>query len=319
MLILDKSLLRSYELNCFIQASLHNQVVEYLPYGVLIGDSSVQPVSSDSIFQIGSISKLLTSCIVFCLCKKGLIDLHYPYQVCDASDPRSFTLCELMQHRSGIVNHIGYSGFNINDSSKQLPESLETELRNHYYSGYQSIYHYCGINYRAIQRILEVQLKTPFEDLLCEMICEPLKLIHTTSCVSKLDRALTIEGCDQHGNKLEGGWNLFTGCEAAAGIWSSASDLCQLMKALLKSTKESESSSFNTTWRDLVNTKQSGRYRFGCFVINAQSCLRLGHSGRNPGYQSIFWFNPRNKVGVVTLWNDDRINSQIEAAIVKHL
>lgn len=319
MPVLYKCLSGSYESKCFIQASINDQAVEYLPYGVFNVDSSTHSVSPNSIFQIGSISKLLTSCIVFCLSKKGFIDLNYPYQVCNASDPRRFTLSELMQHRSGIINHMGYSGFSRNDASNHLPDSLEIELRSHYHSGYQSIYHYCGINYRAIQRILEAQLQTSFEDLLCEMICRPLGLINTTSSVIKLDSELTIDGCDQYGNKLEGGWNLFTGCEAAAGIWSSASDLSKLMNALLKSTNESESSLFNMTWRDLVNTKLSGRYRFGCFVINTQSCLRLGHSGRNPGYQSIFWFNPRRKTGVVALWNDDQINPEIESTIVKHL
>ena len=67
MLELDEKLLSSCDINCFIQASIHEQAVEYMPYGVLIDDSFVRPVSPDSIFQMVSVSKLLSSCIVVSL------------------------------------------------------------------------------------------------------------------------------------------------------------------------------------------------------------------------------------------------------------
>ena len=302
----NKSLLNRHNIDSLILASMSKKSIEYKAFGPLLDNSHERLVSCNSIFQIASISKLLTSCIVLRLHKQCLIDLYCPYQVCSESDPRCFTLSELLQHRSGIVNDMGYSGFSANDSIRQLPDPLEIELNKHYHSECCSTYHYCGINYRAIQRILENQLNVSFEDLLCEMICIPLQMYNTTSSVSKLDQALTIHGFNQYGKVLDGGWNLFTGCEAAAGIWSSASDLCKLVKALLKSSIDSERDFFDITWRDLVNTKLSGNYRYGCFVESTISSLRIGHSGRNPGYQSMLWFNPRNHTGEVTLGNDDK-------------
>ena len=318
MLELDEKLLSSCDINCFIQASIHEQAVEYMPYGVLIDDSFVRPVSPDSIFQIGSVSKLLTACIVVSLSKKGLVDLHSRYYFFNSLELRGFSLHELLLHRSGIIGPSGYPGVENISLSAQLLSPLLTELSEYYSPKHQSVYHYCGINYRAIQRILEENVEASFEDLLWEFICKPLGLSQTTTSLSKFDRQFWIKGSDENGMYLPGGFNLFTDCEAAAGIWSSASDLSKLMIALLKSEKEIDQSSFNITWRDLINTRTSGHYRFGCILDN-NFPLKLGHSGRNPGFQSRFWFNPRNRAGVVLLWNNDKPNPLIDSSIVKHL
>lgn len=318
MLNLDKKLLDSCGVNCFIQASIYEKVVDYTPYAALRYDSFVHTVSPDSIFQICSVSKLLTACIVVSLSKKGLVDLHSRYQVFNSSELRGFSLYELLLHRSGIIGPSGYPGVENICLSTQLLSPLLTEISEYYSPKHQSVYHYCGINYRLIQRILEEYVEASFEDLLWEFICKPLGLSKTTSSLSKLDRQFCIKGSDQSGMDLPGGFNLFTDCEAAAGIWSSASDLSKLMIALLKSEKESDRSSFNVTWRDLINTHTSGHYRFGC-ILDKNLPLKLGHSGRNPGFQSRFWFNPCNRSGVVLLWNNDKPSPLIDSSIVKHL
>ena len=318
MLELNEKSLSSCDVHCFVQALIHEQAVDYIPYGALIDDSLVHPVSPDSIFQICSVSKLLTACIVVSLSKSGLVDLHRRYQVFNTTALRGFSLYELLLHRSGIIGPSGYPGVENIGLSTQPLSTLLTEISEYYSPKHQSIYHYCGINYRLIQRILEEYVKASFEDLLWEFICKPLDLSQTTSSLSKLDRQFCIKGSDQSGMDLPGGFNLFTDCEAAAGIWSSASDLSKLMIALLKSEKESDRSSFNITWRDLINTHTSDHYRFGC-ILNKNSPLKIGHSGRNPGFQSRFWFNPCNRSGVVLLWNDDKPSPLIDSSIVKHL
>ena len=318
MLELNEKSLSSCDVNCFVQALIYDQGVEYMPYGILIDDSFLRPVSPDSTFQIGSLSKLLTACIVLSLSKKGLVDLHKRYQVFNSTELRGFSLYELLLHRSGIIGPSGYTGVVNIGSSAQLHSTLLAEISEYYSPKHQSIYHYCGINYRLIQRILQEYVEASFEDLLLEFICKPLDLGKTTSSLSKLDRQFCIKGSDQSGMDLPGGFNLFTDCESAAGIWSSASDLSKLMMALLKSKKESDRSSFNVTWRDLINTHTSGHYRFGC-ILDKNLPLKIGHSGRNPGYQSRFWFNPCNRTGIVLLWNNDRQSPLIDSSIVKHL
>ena len=89
-------------------------------------------------------------------------------------------------------------------------------------------------------------------------------------------------------------------------------DLGNLMSYLLeeKTRKESGHDS-SISWTNLVNTVPGGRYRNGCFVIETEEKLKIGHTGRNPGYQACLWLNPKEMAGVATLWNSDKSSRHI--------
>ena len=67
------------------------------------------PVSTDSIFQIGSISKVFTTSLIMMLVDQGKIDLDAPikaylkhFHVADELATRTITLRHLLSHTSGI-------------------------------------------------------------------------------------------------------------------------------------------------------------------------------------------------------------------------
>ena len=277
-------------------------------------------LSVDSPFQIGSLSKLLTACVVLQLCKLDFLDLHSPYPISASDQSICFTLDELLRHRSGVFGPHGYMGSRLGADSEQSFPDLELEIRDYFNSNYKTRYHYSGINYRAIQFILESQLGQAYRDLLMIHLCEPLGLLNTSSTFTDFNQLHLVRGFDQHQMMIPDGWHSFVGIEAAAGIWSSLYDLSKLMSALLlHKDRPVTMGCFHVSWRDLINTHFPEQYRYGCIVSSKLSFTKIGHTGRNPGFQSIFWLIPCLRKGVITLWNSDKVDTQINSLSLKLL
>ena len=320
-------------LDDIFQDYLVNQTtVDSLAHGIVLEDRSNSwiyknrssemnsELSVDSPFQIGSLSKLLTACVVLEICKLGFLDLHSPYPISASDQSICFTLDELLRHRSGILGPQGYMGFRLGEDSEQGFPDLEVEIREHCNSKYKTRYHYSGINYRAIQFILESQLEQTYRDLLKIYLCEPLGLFNTSSISTDFNQLRLVKGFDQHARMIPCGWHSFAGIEAAAGIWSSLFDLSKLMSALLLNKDAPVTmGGFHVSWKDLINTHCLEPYRYGCFVFKSSSLIMIGHSGRNPGFQSLFWFTPALRKGVITLWNSDAFDNQINSFSLKLL
>ena len=266
-------------------------------------------------FQIGSVSKLLTACIVLILEKKGVLSLQTT--ISDAfgncwGECSGIALCELLTHRSGIRGANGYKGVCSIMSSDEAFGTIENEIRLSYKDIYRGLYAYCGTNFRIIQAILEKLVGCEFEEILQRFLCEPLEMKATSADVRKLVEYEPVKGYSIHEGLMKSRWNHFPGCEAAAGIWASVEDLGNLMSYLLEDKMVGESgSNHDISWKDLVSTMPTGRYRNGCFVVETMESLKVGHTGRNPGYQASFWLKPKERTAAATLWNSDRPNKHI--------
>ncbi|MCT2531957.1 beta-lactamase family protein [SAR92 clade bacterium H231] len=78
-------------------------------FGSLNMNTGVE-ATSDSIFQIGSITKVMTTCLVMQLVDRGLIDLDRPvvdylhdFQIADPEATRQITVRQLLNHTNGIA------------------------------------------------------------------------------------------------------------------------------------------------------------------------------------------------------------------------
>lgn len=102
------------------------------------------PVADDTIFQIASVSKLVTGVAIMQLREQGLIDLdasineYLPFEIANPNFPTSkITARMLMQHKSSLIdNEEAYrSTFTIFRGSQDPDMSLEALVRNYYLEG----------------------------------------------------------------------------------------------------------------------------------------------------------------------------------------
>jgi len=142
-------------------------------------------VTEDTLFQIGSITKVWTATLVMMLVDEGVLDLDAPvvsylpeFKVADPQVTATVTLRDLLSHRSGI------GGDHILDTGRGddvLERYLETcaELGQEHDLG--ATMSYCNTGFSVAGRVLEKVTGKVWDQLLRERLIAPLGLTHTNT------------------------------------------------------------------------------------------------------------------------------------------
>lgn len=142
------------------------------------------PVTTDTVFQIGSISKTVTSTAIMHLIEDGLLDLDDPVQrlipdftVADADVAAAVTIRHLVTHTSGFDVFPGLPGTSGDNALELLMDET---------SAIQQVappggpFSYTNLNAAILGRMLEVVGDGIFEDLIQTMVFDPLDMTTAT-------------------------------------------------------------------------------------------------------------------------------------------
>ncbi|MDT7572959.1 MAG: hypothetical protein QOE05_3133 [Actinomycetota bacterium] len=143
------------------------------------------PVTEDSVFQIGSITKVWTATLVMQLVDEGLVDLDCPVQhyvpeftCADPDAARVITVRQLLCHTSGVDGDF-FEDFGRGD------ECLDRYVRG--MSGLPlvappgAVSSYCNAGYVVLGRLVERLRDLTFDDAVRRHLTEPLGLEHTVT------------------------------------------------------------------------------------------------------------------------------------------
>ena len=163
---------------------LQGDDVSLFAAGVLNKNTGVE-VTTDSLFQIGSITKVWTATQVMMLVDEGVLDLDEPvvtylpeFKVADADVTKRVTLRDLLSHRSGIGgDHILETGRG-DDTLERYLETC-TEIGQEHDLG--ATMSYCNTGFSVAGRILEKVTGKTWDQHLRERIIGPLGLTHTNT------------------------------------------------------------------------------------------------------------------------------------------
>jgi CubicO group peptidase (beta-lactamase class C family) len=165
-------------------AVLRGEEIDAAASGILNLGTGVE-ATADSLFQIGSITKVWTATLVMQLVDEGRIELDEPvrrylpdFRVADDEVSAAVTIRHLLTHTSGIDgDHFADTGRGDGaleryvDSCAELPQV-------HPLGATMS---YCNTGYTVLGRVLEVATDTVWDDLLRQRLVEPLELTHTVT------------------------------------------------------------------------------------------------------------------------------------------
>ncbi|WP_033288890.1 serine hydrolase domain-containing protein [Amycolatopsis jejuensis] len=125
------------------------------------------PVTGDTLFQIGSISKAFTAVLLLQARDTGLVDLDHPvteylpwFSVRSAHEP--ITLRHLMSHTAGIIEGTDVSG----DSAFEVWALRDTEAT----TPPGTWFHYSNVGYKALGLVLAAVHRRPYSELLGELL-----------------------------------------------------------------------------------------------------------------------------------------------------
>ena len=269
-------------------------------------DGNNNPITADSLFIWGSVSKSFTGALALELADKGLIDLnapvtqYYPEFRNTAFGNNGATITDLIHHTSGLPSELSIY-------PRELPKVIEAvkELKNVNPTGSHS---YSNIGYILLQHAMERATGQSYSELLTHYL-NPATGISPISTSKEATEKGVPEGYVPFymGNRtvsdpVRGEGNLAgTGRQLADyGAWL----LRQHQAGQLPSTLPK------------VSTTDDYEYGAGLFYEQFDGTQLVYHGGAVPGFNSYMGFNQQTGKGVVVLYNVMGLRDQMNTGIV---
>lgn len=165
--------------------------------GVLVGDDVVTaaaglankntgvPVTPDTLFQIGSVTKVYTATLIMQLVDDGLVELDAPVaeylggaNVGNYDEARQITVRQLLCHTSGMAgDHFADFGRG-DDAIERFVDALADQPRVH---APGEIMSYCNAGYVVLGRLVERLRDQPWHAAVTERIAQPIGALDTVS------------------------------------------------------------------------------------------------------------------------------------------
>ncbi len=274
---------------------------EIIAYGHFDGADSRVP-DGDTVFEIGSISKVFTSLLLADMVVKGEVKLDDPiskYLPASINAPtrngKQITLLDLATHYSGLPRMP--VGWTWDYSPEQMFESL-----SHYQLTRDPGQKYEYSNYAVglLGQILALRAGTDYETLLRTRITEPLGMQSTAIHLTPAMKANFTPGHGP-GRGTSPPWEI-PALAPAGGIRSTVNDLLIFLAAnmgIIKTPLEPAMKKMLSVHRPVSPGLQVA---LGWHIQNGV----INHNGQTNGYCSFLAYDSQRKVGVVALSNSNQ-------------
>jgi CubicO group peptidase (beta-lactamase class C family) len=276
------------------------------------------PITPDTIFQVASISKPVSAMAALMLVDVGRVNLDsdvneyllswkVPANALTKTHP--VTLRELLSHTAGVTVH-GFSGYTrgvllppLTAILNGVPPANSAPITVDTVPGSAS--RYSGGGYMIVQQLLEDMSGTPFAITLKNDVLDRIGMRDSTFSqplpVDKLRNAARPH--DSHGNEVSCGPHTYPEM-AAAGLWSSASDLAKFVIEVQRSLKGQANDVLSVDMTKEMLTANRYHQGLGAHVEGIGNALYFEQDGSNAGYRSELFAYAAGD-GAVILTNGD--------------
>lgn len=283
--------------------------------GIGISDlDSKQEVTRDTLFQAASISKPVASAGALKLVDDGKLDLDkivseflLSWKIKGGS---SITLRQLLSHSSGLAVH-GFAGYREGEPIPTLAQILSGSPPANsppiQPASKQGRFQYSGGGYCVVQQIVEDANGMEFSNAMSSMVLLPLDMTNSTFAYPLPNDFMrrTAAGHDASARGIPGKRNVYPE-KAAAGLWTTASDLAKFAIAIQQSNAGREKSFLSKNTVTQMLTPQSvGGPGLGLFVEGDDRSGTFEHGGVNNGFTSLLRATKSPGAVLVIMTNSD--------------
>lgn len=271
-----------------------------------------QPITADTPFQLGSVSKSFTALVVMQLVEEGLIELDDPvvkhlrsFQTDTPIVSDTVTIHHLLSHRSGLSTFDGnrnhYGG---RDDERALIEAVQSLTGLHLKHTPGDVYEYSNANYQVLGALIEKVTDQPYEVAVTERILQSERMPNSF-----------VYGADVPGVAPAIGHRYWIGRPAVfrgktgravipqGGIYASANDLAAYLLTYMQPSAGYVSEAGLEDIMKLSDPVGEFDYGLGWMLSDMEDYRLVSHTGLNPGYQTIAGFSPDAGFGFVVLAN----------------
>jgi len=291
-----------------VSDSTGRRIVSYGTFD--IGDKRV--VEGDTIFEIGSVTKVFTSLILADMVQRGEVALTDPvakYLPAGVKVPerngRQITLADLATHTSGLPRLPS----NLSPKNATNPYAdYSVEQLYQFLSGYQltrdigSQYEYSNLGGGLLGYVLARRAGLDYEKLVRSRICEPLGMRSTVITLSDKMKTRFAVGHDATMQRVSY-WDLPT-LAGAGALRSTANDLVTFVAANLGYVESPLAPALATM---LSGRRPAGapgmEVGLGWHILTRDGHDIVWHNGGTGGFRSFIGFERKTGMGVVVLSN----------------
>ena len=280
---------------------------------------SKDPIDPQTLFQAASISKPVTATAVLELVQSGKLNLDRNIEEKLVSwqipknrftEEKKVTLRNLLSHTAGVTVH-GFEGYSSDESVPTLLQILNGEEPANsdeikVNSELNQEFEYSGGGYVVIQQLLEDVTGKPFEEFMQITVLDKLEMTDSTfrQPLPQAKANSAAVGYNDRGKPIDGSWHTYPEI-AAAGLWTTPSDLAKFAIAIQESIEGKKNSILTQQIAEEMLTPQVGGWGLG-FEIPEGNSERFAHSGGNEGYQCLMLADKDTGSGAVIMTNSDR-------------
>ncbi len=282
-----------------------------ISYGHLSQSDPRKP-DGETIFEIGSISKVFTALLLADQVERGELHLNdsiakfLPRSVdVPCRHSQEITLIDLATHTSGLPRLPD----NLNPRDVENPYADYTVQQLYeFLSKYQltrdigAEYEYSNVGFGLLGHLLSLNSGMDYETLVTTRIAHPLNMRNTKVQLSAEMKSRFATGHNEIGKPVKN-WDIPT-LAGAGALHSTADDLLSFLAANLSLTK---SDLFPAMKRTQTVQRQTGIPNLGIglgwHIIQKPGTEIVWHNGGTGGYRSFMGFDQKKRSGVVVLSN----------------
>jgi CubicO group peptidase (beta-lactamase class C family) len=297
--------------------------------------SNPLPITSDTLFQIGSTTKTITGTIIMRLVQDGKLELdatvrtYLPdLKLADEDTAAKLTVRHLLNHTGGWVGDLfGDTG----DGDDALEKYVQGVAKQPQLTPLGTVWHYNNAGFGIAGRVIEVVTGQTYERAATEMILGPLGMKHSnfTPGEAILERTAVGHYVDENGQvSISRPWAFARAISPIGRLNSSVLDQLKYAKFHLGDSSPILSSE---TLREMhtptINGALGNQFAVTWFVrdvpkLDGTGTARvLSHGGATNGQMSAFWLVPERNFGCTILTNGEKgalLHGELSSWIQEH-
>lgn len=276
------------------------------------GQDSKQALDGNTVFEIGSVTKVFTATLLADMVERGEVSLNDPISKylpktvrTPTRDGKEITLFDLATQTSGLPR----LPTNFERKDPQNPYAdYSVDQMYAFLSGYSLTrgigekYEYSNLGVGLLGHILTLRAGTDYETLVRKRICEPLRMSDTKI---KLTPEMLARLATGHNQALKPvpNWDLPT-LAGAGALRSTVNDMLKFVAANLGLTKSPLLVAMQKAQQSQRETGQPDlSIGLNWHILKKFDSEIIWHNGGTGGYHSFIGFDKKNRKGVVVLSN----------------
>lgn len=297
------------------------KVVKIKGYGVATLEFGV-PVTTETVFEIGSVSKQMTAAGIMLLVQDGKVSLDERISKYLPNTPVAWsdvTVRHLLTHSSGVKSYTSLGGFSLSErmTIDDFIKKLSTQPLE-FIPGEKNIYSNSGFNLLAY--IIETQSGKKYIDFMRERIFIPLGMTKTKDRDPKNIISLRANGYEWRDGSYSGRDGDLTDLMGAGSIVSTITDMTK-WEAALRGDKFLNAQSKKEMWTPYIfNNGKPSLYGFGWRISDVRKHKLIGHTGQTAGFGAAIFRYVDDDTTVIALTNlgESGMGSLIASNVVKN-